>query len=99
MDKQVKIPAPHGGTTRTDASEAGERDLVTRVSAVGNCGGRSLNRKGKAIRSRRVPRKGPETILVSPYRKPTQVLGHECAKADERNIVQELGKKAAVTSG
>jgi hypothetical protein len=62
-------------------------------------GGRSVNRKGNAIRKRRVPRKGPKTILMSPYRKPTQVLGHKCAKAYERNIVQELGKKVAVTSG
>ena len=61
--------------------------------------GRSLNRKGKAIHLRRVPGKGPKTIVESPYRKPTQVLGHKCAKADERNIVQELGKKVAVTSG
>ena len=99
MEKQVNIPAPHGGTTRTDASEVRERVLVIRVAWPGNWQGRNLNRKGKVIRERRVPRKGPETILMSPYRKPTQVLGHKCAKADERNIVQELGKKVAVTSG
>ncbi len=34
-----------------------------------------------------------------PYRKPTQVDGCNCTKANERNIVRELGKKAAVTSG
>ena len=33
------------------------------------------------------------------YRKPTQVGGCECTKVYERNIVQELGKTAAVTSG
>ena len=34
-----------------------------------------------------------------PYRKPTQVPGHKCAKVNERTLVRELGKKAAVTSG
>ncbi len=34
-----------------------------------------------------------------PYRKPTQVGGHKCAKANERTFVKELGKTAAVTSG
>ena len=38
-------------------------------------------------------------ILWNPYRKPTQVDGHECAKVIERNLVQELCKKATVTSG
>ena len=33
------------------------------------------------------------------YRKPTQVGGCKCTKMYERNIVQELGKTAAVTSG
>ena len=33
-----------------------------------------------------------------PYRKPTQVGGHKCAKVYERTLVQELGKKAVVTS-
>ncbi len=73
--------------------------MVMCVAFTGNREGRSVNRKGNAIRKHGVPRKGPKTILTSPYRKPTQVLGHKCAKADERNIVQELGKKVAVTSG
>jgi hypothetical protein len=99
MEKQVNIPAPQWVTTQTDASKIHGRSLVMRVSWPGNWQGRSLNRKGKAIRECMVPRKRLETILLSPYRKPTQVLGHKCAKADERNIVQELGKKVAVTSG
>ncbi len=99
MEKQVNIPAPHMVTTRIDASKVRGRDLVTRVAWPGNGQGRSLNRKGKTIRRRMVPGKDPKTIHMRPYRKPTQVLGHECAKADERNIVQELGKKVAVTSG
>ncbi len=69
------------------------------LAGTGNRTGRSVNRKGNAIHQHGVPRKGPKTILMSPYRKPTQVLGHKCAKAYERNIVQELGKKVAVTSG
>ena len=73
--------------------------MVMIVALMGNREGRSVNRKGNAIHVCRVPRKGWKTILTSPYRKPTQVLGHKCAKADERNIVQELGKKVAVTSG
>ena len=73
--------------------------MVMILAGMGNCAGRSVNRKGNAIRNRRVPRKGPKTILTRPYRKPTQVLGHKCAKAYERNVVQELGKKVAVTSG
>ena len=36
---------------------------------------------------------------IGPYRKPTQVGGCDYTKAYERNIVQELGKKVAVTSG
>ena len=36
---------------------------------------------------------------MNPYRKPTQVGGHKCAKAYEKMIVKELGKTAAVTSG
>jgi hypothetical protein len=100
MEKQVNIPAPQWVTTQTDASKIHGRSLVMRVSCPAFGGkGRSLNRKGKAIRECMVPRKRLETILLSPYRKPTQVLGHKCAKADERNIVQELGKKVAVTSG
>ena len=73
--------------------------MVMILASRRKAGGRSVNRKGNAIRNRKVPRKGPKTILTRPYRKPTQVLGHDCAKADERNIVQELGKKVAVTSG
>ena len=34
-----------------------------------------------------------------PYRKPTQVGGHKCAKEYERTLVQELGNTTAVTSG
>ena len=37
--------------------------------------------------------------LKNPYRKPTQVGGHKCAKVYERTLVKELGKKACVTSG
>ncbi len=69
------------------------------LAGTGNRVGRSVNRKGNAIRKHEVPRKGQKTILTRPYRKPTQVLGHKCAKAYERNVVQELGKKVAVTSG
>ena len=36
---------------------------------------------------------------IGPYRKPTQVDGCDYTQAYERNIVQELGKKVAVTSG
>ena len=38
-------------------------------------------------------------INIILYRKPTQVGRCKCTKAYERNIVQELGKKVAVTSG
>jgi hypothetical protein len=34
---------------------------------------------------------------MNPYPKPTQVVGRECAKVNERTIVKELGKTAAVT--
>ena len=37
--------------------------------------------------------------IACPYPKPTQVDGCESTKAYERNIVRELGKTAAVTSG
>ncbi len=33
-----------------------------------------------------------------PYRKPTQVGGHKCAKVYERMLVKELGKTASVSS-
>ena len=33
-----------------------------------------------------------------PYRKPTQVGRHKCAKVYERMLVKELGKTASVSS-
>ena len=38
-------------------------------------------------------------MIGCPYRKPTQVSECKCTKAYERNIVRELGKTEAVTSG
>lgn len=49
---------------------------------------------------RDVPRKVYRPLKLSyPYRKPTQVVGHEYAKVYERTLVKELGKKVGVTSG
>ena len=36
--------------------------------------------------------------IKKPYRKPTQVGGHKCAKVKGRNLVKELGKLAVVSS-
>jgi len=38
-----------------------------------------------------------KSTISDPYRKPTQVVWHQCAKANKWNLVKELGKKAAVT--
>ncbi len=37
-------------------------------------------------------------VIRYPYRKPTQVGGHKCAKVYERTFVKELGKTASVSS-
>ena len=58
------------------------------------------SRAGQPVRGKeRGPRKASRVKHYVPVPKPTQVDGCKSTKVYERNIVQELGKKAAVTSG
>ena len=60
------------------------------------CG--QLAREGWQGRKRWSLEKPRRYARRDPYRKPTQVGRHKCAKVYERTLVQELGNIAAVTS-
>ena len=89
----LEFPAPYGYGVR-DSWVTGRQ--IRRSEAPGSSQLR-CNVGGEERRGNR------EKLLrlnhTNPYRNPTQVGGHKCAKAYERMIVKELGKTAAVTSG
>ena len=77
MESRFNIPAPALVKAGRDAcSESGSRLKVTVPQG-------DAEATAKVDLAKDVPRKASSCSLSRPYRKPTQVGGHKCAKARE----------------
>ncbi len=100
MVKLVNIPALPVGCRRVTRGFLSERVLGY---ARGDAADRQCRRRCGASQTdsewSRVQKNAPALTDGYPYRKPTQVGGHDkCAKVIERTLVKELGKTVAVPS-
>ena len=79
--------------------DTGGSELIGRKIRQSQDSGSSQSGLGRREEKRVGQEKPLGLSNMCPYRKPTQVDGCKSTKAYERNIVRELGKTAAVTSG
>ena len=92
MDEQVNIPALPGRYRSVTFRQ------TFRVFWLCTCRKAEPVREDWQGKERRSLEKPPRYASRNPYRKPTQVGEHKCAKVYERTLVQELGNTAAVPS-